>query len=115
MVGRLRRVLESDPDVAYALLFGSRARGEEHTHSDLDVAVAWTGGHRAGAQEIGGLTSRLETAAGTRVHVVPIDEAPPGLAYRVFRDGLELLVRDRTALATRRARAILEYLDFQPV
>ena len=39
----------------------------------------------------------------------------PGLAYRVFRDGVAVLVRDRSALVERKARAILEYLDFRPV
>ena len=40
---------------------------------------------------------------------------PPGLAYRVFRDGVVLLARDRVALVERKVRAILEYLDFQPI
>ena len=40
---------------------------------------------------------------------------PPGLAYRVFRDGLEVLVRDRAALVEQKARAILEYLDYHPI
>ncbi len=44
-----------------------------------------------------------------------LDEAPPGLAYRIFRDGRPLVVHDEPALKTRLARAILEYLDFKPV
>ena len=40
---------------------------------------------------------------------------PPGLAYRVFRDGVAVLARDRAMLVERKARAILEYLDFQPI
>jgi len=46
---------------------------------------------------------------------VLLDEAGPGLAYRVFRDGRVILDRDRRALVQRKARAILEYLDFRPV
>jgi len=49
------------------------------------------------------------------VDVVVLDEAGPGLAYRVFRDGRLLTVHDEAALKARRARAILEYLDFRPV
>jgi hypothetical protein len=37
------------------------------------------------------------------------------LAYRVFRDGQVIFARDRRAMSERKARAILEYLDFRPV
>jgi len=46
---------------------------------------------------------------------VLVDEAPPALAYRVFRDGRVLCLRDRPAFVRAKARAILEYLDFKPV
>jgi hypothetical protein len=57
----------------------------------------------------------LEEAVGRDVDIVVLDEAPPGLAYRVFRDGKVLLLRDRAALVSRKARAILEYLDYKPI
>ena len=61
------------------------------------------------------LAARLEEAAGRPVDLVLLDEAPPALAYRIFRDGQAIAVRDPSALAARKARAILEYLDFQPI
>jgi hypothetical protein len=64
---------------------------------------------------LGDLVSRLEQASGTTVDLILLDEAPPGLAYRVFRDGRPIVVRDAHALAARKARAILEYLDFRPL
>jgi hypothetical protein len=39
----------------------------------------------------------------------------PGVAYRAFRDGLPLITRDARAFTERRARAILEYLDWRPI
>ena len=103
------------PDVAFALVFGSCARGTAHAGSDIDVALDFARDRQPRAYEIGALVSRLEAAAGGSVDVVVLDDAPPGLAYRVFRDGVTVLVRDRSALVERKARAILEYLDFQPV
>jgi len=44
-----------------------------------------------------------------------LDEAPPPLAYRVFREGRILCEADRRAMVARKARAILEYLDFRPI
>ena len=115
MVERLRPVLETDPRVAYAILFGSRGRDSAHARSDTDVAIGLTRGASLSAAEVGDLLSRLEAAAGGPVDLVLLDEAGPGLAYRVFRDGRVILERDRDALVRRKARAILEYLDFRPI
>lgn len=111
----LRSVLEADPRIAYAILFGSRGRESAHDRSDTDLAVGLARGAPLSVTELGDLLSRLETAAEGPVDLVLLDEARPGLAYRVFRDGQVVFERDRVALVERKARAILEYLDFQPV
>src|SRR5438105_236241 len=90
---------------------GSSATGKASAHSDLDVAVASSA--RPDAMELRALTSRLEALVGRDVDLVLLEEAPPGLAYRVFRDGRVIFVRDALALTRRRVRAILEYLDFR--
>jgi len=115
VIEQLRRVLEADPRVAYAILFGSRGRESAHARSDADVAIGLTRGAALSAAEVGELLSRLEAATGSPVDLVLLDEAGPGLAYRVFRDGRVILERDRRALVQRKVRAILEYLDFRPV
>lgn len=107
--------LADEPGVSFAIVFGSSARGTAHAHSDLDVALDFGRGRRPGAYELGAIVSRLEEAAGRCVDVVVLEDAAPGLAYRVFRDGVAVLVRDRSRLVERKARAILEYLDFRPV
>jgi hypothetical protein len=111
----LRRILSDDSRIAYALVFGSTARGTSHALSDVDVAIGTTGDAPLGTLDIGELTSRLEAASGRTVHLVVLNDAPPGLAYRVFKDGIPLLIRDTAAFKSRLARAILEYLDFRPV
>ena len=111
----IRRALAEVPHAAFAIVFGSIARGTSHSRSDLDVALGFTDGHRPTAGEIGTIVSGLEEATKLTVDFVDVDRAPPGLAYRVFRDGKEVWVRDRPALVARKARAILEYLDFEPM
>jgi predicted nucleotidyltransferase len=115
MIEALRATLESDPRIAYAIVFGSGAKGTAHPESDVDVAVGLGGAPPLDLIDLGALAAKLESAVGRRVDLVLLDEAPPGLAYRVFRDGLAIVARDKPALAGRRARAILEYLDFRPV
>lgn len=111
----LRTALECDSRIAYALVFGSSARGGAGAHSDVDVALGLAEGATLGTLELGALAARLEEAAGRTVDLVLLEEAPPGLAYRIFRDGRAILERDGRALAERKARAILEYLDFEPI
>jgi predicted nucleotidyltransferase len=111
----VRQVLAEDSRVEYALVFGSSARGTAHAGSDLDVAVGLGSPARLGALELGDLIARLEHAAGRSVDLVVLDEAPAGLAYRVFRDGRVIVEKSHRALVERKTRAILEYLDFRPI
>ena len=115
MLDMLRRALEGEPDVANALLFGSRARGTERPDSDVDVAVELIPGASRDVHALGGLAARLEVATGRSIGLALLDEAPPPLAFRIFRDGVVLVERDHATLVRRKARAILDYLDFKPV
>ena len=107
--------LADAPGVSFAIVFGSSARGTAHARSDVDVALGFGPERRPAAHELGAIVSRLEEATGRIVDVVVLEEAAPGLAYRIFRDGVVVLARDRAALVERKARAILEYFDYQPV
>jgi predicted nucleotidyltransferase len=115
MIDELRRVIEQEPAIAYALLFGSGGRGALRPASDVDVAVELRPGAPRDVSVLGRLAARLESAVGRKVDLVLMDEAASPLAYRIFRDARIVLVRDHGALAARKARAILEYLDFKPV
>jgi uncharacterized protein len=115
MLDPLQRVLQDEKGIAYALLFGSGARGALTPASDVDVAIELRPGAPRDTATLGRLAARLESAVGRRVDVVLMEEAPAPLAYRIFRDGRVLLERDHPALVQRKAQAILQYLDFKPV
>lgn len=115
MLTTLRRALEAEPDVAYALIFGSSARGTARADSDADIAIELVPGAARDVHALGGLAARLMAAVGRSVDLVLLDEATPALAYRIFRDGHLLVERDHALLVARKARAMLDYLDFKPV
>jgi len=96
-------------------LFGSGGRGALTPTSDVDVAVELRPGTPRDTATLGRLAARLESAAGRRVDLILMEEAPAPLAYRIFRDGRVLVERDHAALVERKAQAILQYLDFKPV
>jgi len=108
----LRKVLADDPCVSYALVFGSSARGTAHEGSDLDIAVGLESPARLSALELGDLIARLERASGRSVDIVVVDEAPPAVAYRIFRDGHVIVEKNHRTLVEHKTRAIIEYLDF---
>jgi predicted nucleotidyltransferase len=112
MLSAVRQYLEAQPDVLYAIVFGSRARGTCRPDSDLDLALCVVG--PADAAQLGACVAALEALTGVDVDLTLLSEAPPALAWRIFREGRPLLVRDRAAFAERKARAILEWLDFAP-
>ena len=115
MVDALRHALEGEPGIAYALLFGSSARGPNVP----GATPTWPSSSRL---ELRGTPRHSAVSPpgwspppARRVDLVLLDEAPAPLAYRIFRDGRVLVERDRAALVARKARAILDYLDFRPV
>lgn len=106
--------LADDDRIAYALLFGSRARGTPREDSDVDLAIGLQPGQRLDAGAFGALVADLEDTCGRAVDLVLLDEAPPALAWRIFAEGRLLTARDRDRFVARKARAIVEYLDFAP-
>ena len=89
--------LAAFPEIAFAYLFGSRARAEERPDSDWDVAVYLREdltAHERFRLRLR-LTAELEDLG--RVDVVALNDAPPLLAHRAIM-GERLLVRDPVAL-----------------
>jgi len=115
VVDDVRAILQRDPRIAYAILFGSTARGTLRSDSDLDVAIGLAHDATFTTRELGALISDLEAAAARPVDLVLLDGAAPALAFRIFRDGRILLMNDRQRFVARKARAIVEYLDFRPI
>ena len=103
-------------NVVAAYLFGSVARGEARTGSDIDVAVLY----RADPpRTLEGIPATLETeltrAIGARIDLVVLNRAPIDLAHRVLRDGKLLLERDRTQRIAFEVRTRNRYWDLLPL
>jgi predicted nucleotidyltransferase len=111
----LRQALAEDPRIDYAVVFGSDARGTAHAGSDLDIAIGIGSHVRMSALELGDLIARLAHVSRRSIDLVVINEAPPALAYRVFRDGRVIVEKNHATLVAHKTRAILEYLDFLPI
>ena len=93
LLSRLREAFRTEPAVSFAVLFGSRARGDAHSSSDVDVLVEL----REGA-DVRTLASRLSERLELRVQMVTLEEAEktPLLLAEILREGRVLV--DREAL-----------------
>jgi predicted nucleotidyltransferase len=116
----IRALLEREiprivPDLTAAYLFGSRARGDAHATSDVDVALLY---ERTPASTLAArpfyAAAELESLLGEPVDVVVLNDAPPDLVHRVLRDGVLLFERDRSARIAFEVRARNEYFDLLP-
>ena len=109
LVTDLTACLNEVPNVTFAYLFGSRARDDARRDSDVDVAVF---GEPSGWALFRDCFSALGQRFATgQVHLVLIADAPPGLVYRVLRDGLLLLDRDPVTRVRFAVRNMSMYQD----
>ncbi len=94
----IRRVLDDEPEVWFARLFGSRGQGSPRPDSDWDVAVyldeVLDRVQRFDLKRR--LSARLNGPDGPPVDLVVLNDAPPLLAHRAL-EGRELVNRKRDA------------------
>lgn len=87
----LVEVLQQNRAIVGAYLFGSRARGEARTGSDVDLALY--GDRPFDLDELIGLETELERAAGLPVDVIDLRRADTFLALEAIR-GERIFERD---------------------
>lgn len=125
---RMKSPLEDRGDVAFAYLFGSRAKGTERPASDADVAVHFGEGGRTAygprrdesasartrrARRALELEGELERAVGRRVQVVVLEDAPPGLVQNVLASGRLIFSADERARRAHYLDHVRRYHDLE--
>lgn len=107
LLQRLAAALRTEVNVRLAAVFGSAARGDEHSASDVDLLVvlgdeSWQRRHA--------LNTRLERAIGARVDLVVLDRAArgnPALLADALRDARVIVDRDgRWPTVSRQRRSL---------
>jgi predicted nucleotidyltransferase len=73
IVQQVRDALAAREGIAFAVLFGSAARGALRASSDVDLAARFAEGVRGGGWELGGIIAALEEAIGRRVDLVDLE------------------------------------------
>jgi predicted nucleotidyltransferase len=92
LLGGLRAALRTEPNVRFALLFGSAARGEDTPESDIDLLVEM---RDPSLVRLVDLELKLEALFGREVDVLALEEAEdnPLLIAEAAREGRVLVDR----------------------
>jgi predicted nucleotidyltransferase len=72
-------------------LFGSRARGDEHQDSDLDVLIGYDSERPFTLYDLVRVERMLRDLTGLEVHVATRDAFRPHRLHRVLRDAVDVL------------------------
>jgi predicted nucleotidyltransferase len=88
-------VLRTEPNVRFALLFGSTARGEDTETSDVDLVVQMREG---GLDRTIDLQLKLEKTLGQEVDVVALEDAEdnPSLLAEIVSEGRVVIDRGQS-------------------
>ena len=118
IVRRLERFFagrESGGEVA-VYLFGSVARGDDRSRSDVDLGVLYRRDPPAGFDGLPlRLEGEIEQLLGHTTQVVALNAAPADLRVRVLRDGVLILDRDPSFRIRFEVRTRNEWFDLQPI
>lgn len=113
---RVREIVEADPDLQAAWLFGSFARGEAHAGSDVDVAILTADGPPKTLDDLPvDLEDAITEATGRPAQIVHMRGAPYDLVHRIMAEGILLLDRDRSARIRFEVDARNRYWDMLPI
>jgi predicted nucleotidyltransferase len=117
-LAELQPIFDQEPAIVLAYLFGSYARGQANSLSDVDIAILLKGQPSADQcfeirmDMMGRIMDRLQM---NEVDVAILNQASLALRYRVLRDGKLLFCRDENARIAFTAQTVSRYLDFKPI
>ncbi|HYN22823.1 MAG TPA: nucleotidyltransferase domain-containing protein [Thermoanaerobaculia bacterium] len=108
---RLRQRAANWPEVRLAVLFGSTARGDARSKSDIDLGILL----EPYSPELRfKVEADLGRAAGRPIDVVLLDDAPPLLRFEIAREGVLLFEREDHFWTDFKTKAMIDWWDWAP-
>ncbi|HMO18106.1 MAG TPA: nucleotidyltransferase domain-containing protein [Oligoflexia bacterium] len=120
-ITKLNEILSNSDIVSFAYLFGSRATGHSRPNSDYDIAIFPEENYLKCSDKLEKLSlfnklqENLEKALGSvKLDLIDLNTATPLLKYKVIRNGLLIMEKNRSFKANKVSRWTMEYLDLKP-
>lgn len=110
---KLTAFLDRDPNVIFAVLFGSAAAGTLGKESDIDIGIYF----RNPPEGLGllNLIDSLSNLMGRDVDVVVLNRASAFLRHQVMKTKVNLIIKDEVAYRTFREKTLSDYDEYKYV
>jgi predicted nucleotidyltransferase len=112
IAGKVVRAAREAEDILAVILFGSSARGENSSTSDLDLCLVLMPNSYLGL-ELSKI--KLKYASQFTAHISIFQQLPLYMKKRVLQEGKILLCRDYDALYELAFKTLREYSHFAPI
>lgn len=108
---KISETLSRDPNILFALMFGSYAAGRQKKGSDLDIGIYFE-------KPLEGLAllhliSTLSDLAGRDVDVVVLNKASAFLRHQVMKHRITLFIKDSVVYTKFREKTISDYDEYK--
>ena len=115
VIEKVGSVLKDDDRVSFCLLFGSLVRGVWGENSDIDIAIYPKGKLSVDDRlDILYEIAKCLNVNEDKLDLVVLDDLTPlELRYRIFRNGVPVVIKDVVAYRRYRDKSISMYLDFK--
>ncbi len=110
---KIKKFLEKDSNILFAIVFGSAVEGKLTKESDIDVAIYVK--NPLSAHELLSLIDKLSTLVGREIHLIVLNEASPLLRHQVMKNRKELFIKDFLTYSKFREKTIDDYQEYLDV
>lgn len=113
-IEKLKNALADDPNVVFAILFGSRARGKTLKglqKSDIDLAVYFKNPPEGLA--LLDYISKLSDKVGDEIDLVVLNRASAFLRHQVMKERILLICKDQEIYRRFREKTISDYQEYK--
>ena len=117
LINTIKAALVSKPEIIFAYIFGSVAKGTANKLSDIDLAIYLNNSYEHRSPGYGyqsELITELSELLNTKVDLVILNKASTMLRYQVIKNGLLLFSRSDDQRRAFHEKAVRDYLDFKP-
>lgn len=111
----LKEMLNNQPSVIFAYLFGSRVKGYANEESDWDIAVYFSGPvENAGLWPSFELEAKLSRAIGSTVQISMLNSSfSPVFGFKIVSEGILLTDKNKEFRMDFENRVLRQYYDWQ--
>jgi len=110
-ITRLEEFVSSDPNVCFAMMFGSCVNTRRRKANDIDIAIYFYAVPKG--LDLLNLINTLSNLTGKEVDIVVLNTASAFLRHQVMKTGIPLTIKDKDIFQRFREKTITDYDEYK--